>query len=77
MAVSFILNESQRPEPWKRGFHLPPPAEQGRIVALLAAMDREMGLLERMQTTIAEQKQGQMQKPLTEEVRVTDPTEDA
>lgn len=61
-----------RIEHWLRyGIHLPPLAEQKRIVALLAAVDREIILLDSLEKALAEQKKGLMQKLLTGQIRVT------
>lgn len=50
--------------------HLPPLAEQKRIVALLASMDREIVLMDRLEKSMREQKRGLMQKLLTGQIRV-------
>jgi type I restriction enzyme, S subunit len=49
---------------------LPAIAEQGRIVSLVRATDRDIGLVREQLNTLKTQKKGLMQKLLTGQVRV-------
>lgn len=50
--------------------HLPPLAEQKRIVAVLGGIDREIVLIDRLQKAITKQKNGLMQKLLSGQIRI-------
>jgi type I restriction enzyme S subunit len=49
---------------------LPSLAEQRKIVAVLATVDREIELLDQQLAALREQKKGLMQKLLTGQIRV-------